>query len=121
MLTEHTLALEWRHRRERRLRLNPSRAERPLAATIRAACPQARDLTGKTSFAQIAALAREAAFAVGNDTGPMHLIAAAGCVSVVLFSDESDPALCAPRGKVTILRRPELAALTVDEVAAALP
>ena len=36
--------------------------------------------------------------AIGNDTGPMHLIAAAGCPSVVLFSRDSDPALCAPRG-----------------------
>jgi ADP-heptose:LPS heptosyltransferase len=59
--------------------------------------------------------------AVGNDTGPMHLIAAAGCSSVVLFSADSDPALCAPRGKVAVLRRPDLAQLTVDEVAAALP
>jgi ADP-heptose:LPS heptosyltransferase len=94
-------------------------AERPLAATIRAACPQARDLTGQTSFAEIAALARAAEVAVGNDTGPMHLIAAAGCRSVVLFSADSDPALCAPRGKVTVLRRPSLADLAVDEVAAA--
>lgn len=95
-------------------------SERPLAATIRVTCPSARDLTGKTSFAEIAALARRAELAVGNDTGPMHLIAAAGCRSVVLFSDESDPSLCAPRGKVTVLRRPELVALTVDEVVGAL-
>jgi ADP-heptose:LPS heptosyltransferase len=96
-------------------------SERPLAAVIRGACPEARDLTGQTSFAEIAALARRALFAVGNDTGPMHLIAAAGCVCAVLFSAESEPALCAPRGRVTVLRRPDLARLTVDEVAAALP
>lgn len=96
-------------------------SERPLAATIRAVCPEARDLTGQTSFAEIAALARRALFAVGNDTGPMHLIAAAGCSCAVLFSADSEPALCAPRGRVTVLRRPDLAQLTVDEVAAALP
>jgi ADP-heptose:LPS heptosyltransferase len=96
-------------------------SERPLAATIRASCPEARDLTGQTSFAEIAALAREAQAAVGNDTGPMHLIAAAGCPSVVLFSADSDPALCAPRGRVTVLRRADLAQLTIDEVAAVLP
>jgi len=96
-------------------------SERPLAATIRASCPEARDLTGQTSFAEIAALARQAKAAVGNDTGPMHLIAAAGCPSVVLFSADSDPALCAPRGQVTVLRRADLAQLSADEVAAALP
>ena len=95
-------------------------SERPLAAGIRAACPEARDLTGQTSFAEIAALARRAQAAIGNDTGPMHLIAAAGCPCVVLFSADSDPALCAPRGKVTVLRRPNLAELTVDDVAAAV-
>lgn len=95
--------------------------ERPLAAAIRAACPEARDLTGRTSFAELAALARRAALAVGNDTGPMHLIAAANCPCVVLFSADSDPALCAPRGRVAVLRRPDLADLSVDEVAATLP
>jgi ADP-heptose:LPS heptosyltransferase len=95
--------------------------ERPLAAAIRTACPAARDLTGDTSFAEIAALARRAQFAVGNDTGSMHLIAAAGCRAVVLFSGDSDPALCAPRGQVTVLRKPDLAELPVTEVIASLP
>ena len=83
--------------------------------------PAARDLTGRTDFDQLAALGRAAALAVGNDTGPMHLLAAAGCPSLVLFSGESDPALCAPRGPdVAVLQRPVLAALTLDEVQAAL-
>ena len=78
-----------------------------------------------TSFIDIIALARDAAGAVGNDTGPMHLIVAAGCPSVVLFSDESDPALCAPRGPegaapVTVLRRGSLEDLALGEVDAAL-
>jgi hypothetical protein len=39
----------------------------------------------------------------------------------VLFSAESDPALSAPRGaNVTVLQRPDLAALDVAEVAATL-
>ncbi|MDA0220648.1 MAG: ADP-heptose--LPS heptosyltransferase, partial [Proteobacteria bacterium] len=76
------------------------------------------DLAGRTSFAQIAALGRGARLAVGNDTGPMHLIATAGCPSVVLFSGASDPALTAPRGpRVQVVRRHELADLAVDEVA----
>jgi ADP-heptose:LPS heptosyltransferase len=92
-------------------------AEKTLGATIRAAAPRTRDLTGQTDFAEIATLARGAAAAIGNDTGPMHLIAAANCPSIVLFSAESDPALCAPRGaEVAILRRTSLVGLGIDEV-----
>jgi ADP-heptose:LPS heptosyltransferase len=92
-------------------------AEKTLGATIRAAAPRTRDLTGQTDFAEIVALARGAAAAIGNDTGPMHLIAAANCPSIVLFSAESDPALCAPRGaEVAILRRTSLVGLGIDEV-----
>ena len=90
--------------------------EAPLAAEIARAAPVI-DLTGQTGFGDIASLARAAAVAVGNDTGPMHLIAAVDCPSVVLFSEQSDPALCAPRGeKVVILRRPSLAALDLGTV-----
>ena len=94
--------------------------ERPLAAAIRAICPSARDLTGQTSFAEIATLARKADLAIGNDTGPMHLIAAAGCRALVLFSADSDPDLCAPRGNVLVLRQPDLNDLPAVDVAAAL-
>jgi ADP-heptose:LPS heptosyltransferase len=88
-----------------------------LAQSIQGVAPATIDLTGRTGFADIASLARASHVAIGNDTGPMHLIAAAGCPSIVLFSGESDPALCAPRGpRVTVLRRPDLAALEVDAV-----
>jgi ADP-heptose:LPS heptosyltransferase len=88
--------------------------------------PEGINLCGKTSFEEIVVLARAALGAVGNDTGPMHLTAAAGCPSLVLFSSESDPDLCAPRpgvqgGKVAVLRKPDLIALSVAEVQAALP
>jgi ADP-heptose:LPS heptosyltransferase len=96
-------------------------AEADIAAAITAACPQAIDLTGRTDLSDIAALGRAAAGAVGNDTGPMHMIAAAGCPSVVLFSADSDPALTAPRGaSVAVLRKETLAALPLDEVESAL-
>jgi len=95
--------------------------ETGIGADIARACERARDLTGQTSFTEIIALARDASLAVGNDTGPIHLIASAGCPSVVLFSDASDPALTAPRApagapEVTVLRRNSLAALEVDVV-----
>jgi len=90
--------------------------EAPLAAAI-AQGGEVRDLTGKTSFAQIAALGAQAALAVGNDTGPLHLAAAAGAPAIALFSNASDPALCAPRGKVRVLHSPSLADLPVSSVA----
>lgn len=96
-------------------------AERELAGAIRAAAPEVIDLIGRTSFAEIAALARRASFALGNDTGPTHLIAAAGCPTLALFGGDSDPALCAPRGPaVAVLRHVPLSALSVPEVRAAL-
>jgi ADP-heptose:LPS heptosyltransferase len=89
--------------------------------TVASFCPEAVDLTSDTSFAEIVALARGASGAVGNDTGPMHVIATAGCPSVALYSYASDPALCAQKGPdVTILRRDMLTDLSVDEVEAAL-
>ncbi len=96
-------------------------AEAALAATLCDLAPGTVDLTGATDFADIVALARLAHAAVGNDTGPMHLIAAADCRALVLFSAASDPALCAPRGaSVVVVRRPDLAELGVDDVAALL-
>ena len=95
-------------------------AEASLAAAI-ARQAAVIDLTGRTSLAGLGAVARRAAFALGNDTGPTHLAAAAGCPTLALFGPESDPALCAPRGRaVAVLRHPRLAALEGAEVRAAL-
>jgi ADP-heptose:LPS heptosyltransferase len=95
--------------------------ETELIQSIAHGVPGARSLAGGTSLFDIAALARGGVVALGNDTGPMHVCALAGCPSVVLFSDESDPALCAQRGPcVTILRHPRLAELGLEEVVSTL-
>ena len=95
-------------------------AERDALDAVSRGCPRAIDLGGRTELADLVELGRGARRAIGNDTGPMHLIAAAGCPSVVLFSGASDPARSAPRGKqVTVLRRHSLAELGLAEVAAA--
>ena len=83
------------------------------------AIPDAVDLTAKTDFVHLAALGAQAALAVGNDTGPTHLVAAAGAPTVALFSGVSDPALSAPRGRVTALRRERLEDLPIEAVTAA--
>jgi ADP-heptose:LPS heptosyltransferase len=94
-------------------------AEATLAHAIQRDVPRSRDLTGRTDFARIAVLGARAALAVGNDTGPLHLAAAAGAPTVVLFSGASDPALSAPRGQVAVLRADRLTDLPVAKVAQA--
>lgn len=85
-------------------------------------CPTVRNLIGRTGFGDLVALGRACVYAIGNDTGPMHLIVAGGAPATVLYSAASDPALTAPRGaRVTILRRDDLGDLAVEAVAATLP
>lgn len=95
-----------------------------LAQIILDRCPQAIDLTGRTTIPDLFPLAAGATLAIGNDTGPMHIAAAAGCRSIVLFSQESDPNLTAPRmpdgAWPTVLRAPVLADLSIGRVVAAL-
>jgi ADP-heptose:LPS heptosyltransferase len=97
-------------------------AEQAEIAEIQAACPGAISLCDRTSIADLAALGRAAVLSVGNDTGPMHIIAAAGCPALVLYSAESDPRKVSPRGDcVRLLQRQSLQDLGVDEVIPALP
>jgi ADP-heptose:LPS heptosyltransferase len=96
--------------------------EAAAGAEIARDCPTVRNLIGRTSLGDLVALGRACFYAVGNDTGPMHLIVAGGAPATVLYSAASDPALTAPRGaRVTILRRDDLGDLPVEEVAATLP
>lgn len=99
-----------------------TKAEAAALDSIATRVPQAINLGGKTSIPQIATLARNAVLAVGNDTGPMHVIAAANCASLVLFSAASNPVRSAPKGaNVRILRETDLRNLSVDKVLVKLP
>lgn len=92
-------------------------ADAEWTAAIAKSCPVAVDLTGKTSLFELAGLARRAELAIGNDTGPMHMTAALGCRSVVLYSHASDPKLCGQRGKhVSIVRVHKLGELPLITV-----
>ena len=47
----------------------------------------------------------------------MHLVAAMGCKTIVLYGQSSDPALCGQRGPhVTYIRKPDIHDITVEEV-----
>jgi len=98
-----------------------TKAEADTIDTILQGAPAAISLLGQTSILDLAGLARRAKGAVGNDSGPMHLLAAANTPSVVVYSSESDPTLCGQRGNaVRILRRDNLEDLGPAEVLAAL-
>lgn len=74
------------------------------------------NLTGKTSFPQLAAVLKRCACFVGNDSAPMHLSAAVGTPTLGLFFS-SDPRRFGPRGNyVHILRATHPRLLTAGEV-----
>ncbi len=92
-------------------------AEKGVTDAIHEICPKSLNLTGKTSLFQIAAIAHDAVGAVGNDTGPMHIIAPTGCPTLALFSSSSNPIRHAPMGdNVSTLQKDNLDELEVDKV-----
>ena len=98
-----------------------TQAEAAAAHTIKALCPETCDLTGRTQLTDLVVLGRDAAAAIGNDTGPLHMIAPTGCRTVALFSDHSDPARFAPLGaQVVVLQSDNLADLRPEVVIAEL-
>jgi ADP-heptose:LPS heptosyltransferase len=72
------------------------------------------------SLAQVADSLRECRAFVGNDSGITHIAAYWGAPVVALFGP-TDPAVWGPIGRrVTLLRKPALADISVDEVVAEL-
>jgi len=75
----------------------PGREERALAAPVLALLPGAIDLCGALSLPEAAACLRRARLFVGNDSGLMHLAAAAGTATIGLFGPTA-AAVYAPVG-----------------------
>lgn len=91
--------------------------EKDIAAMVEDLPFTSVNLLGKTNFYDLAALATKAKMSIGNDTGPMHLIAALDCPSLVLFSSESNPVMCSPRGiHVDVMQHDDLKNLSVEDV-----
>ena len=63
----------------------PGAAERAMAAPVLAALPGAIDLCGRLTLAEASACLARCAIFVGNDSGLMHLAAAAGTPTLGLF------------------------------------
>ena len=93
----------------------PQEAE--LGQAIAKAAPGAVIAAGRTRLVDVAALGARAALLVGNDTGPSYLAALAGAPSLILFSADSDPALCAPRNpRIAVMQSENLADLDSTQV-----
>ncbi len=107
----------------------PGAAERALAAPLLAALPGAIDLTGRLSLPEAAACLARCDLFLGNDSGLMHLAAAAGTPTLGLFgpsraSEYAPAGRCAgfvaapgPEGSAPIAG---LAVATVLDAAAAM-
>jgi heptosyltransferase-3 len=63
----------------------PGEQERRMAAPVLEALPNAVDLVGKLSLAEVAAVLARADLYVGNDSGLMHIAAATGVPTLGLF------------------------------------
>ena len=88
-----------------------------IGEAIERIAPSTLVAAGRTRLVDLAALGARAALVVGNDTGPTYMAAMAGAPTLILFSADSDPDLCAPRGeRVMVMRSEDLADLDATGV-----
>jgi ADP-heptose:LPS heptosyltransferase len=99
----------------------PGAAERALAAPVLAALAGAVDLAGRLSLTEAAACLERAALFVGNDSGLMHLAAAAGAPTLGLFgpTPAGEYAPAGRRAAAVPADAPRMEALTVEAALAA--
>jgi ADP-heptose:LPS heptosyltransferase len=78
----------------------PGASEQSIAAPLLQALPDAMNLSGQLSLPEVAACLEQVTLFVGNDSGLMHLAAAAGASTLGLFGP-TDAAEYAPTGRRT--------------------
>jgi ADP-heptose:LPS heptosyltransferase len=110
-----------------------AKAEGDIGNQIMKLEPRAKSIIGRTDLFQLATLSERAVMAIGGDTGPMHLAAAARAPGVCLFAQEWTPQMAsdlqtvwnpqtrlgraAPRGgPMVVLHAASLDAIAVDDV-----
>jgi heptosyltransferase-3 len=97
----------------------PGANERAMAAPLLAALPDAIDLVGALSLAEAAAVLQRAALFIGNDSGLMHLSAAARTPTIGLFGP-TDAMTYRPAGRrSTAVVARAMDAISVEQVVAA--
>jgi heptosyltransferase-3 len=94
----------------------PGPEECAMAAPVLAALPEARNLVGVLALSEAAAVLQRAALFIGNDSGLMHLAAAAGAPTIGLFGP-TDAGTYGPSGRAaTAVIANTMAAITVQQV-----
>jgi heptosyltransferase III len=94
----------------------PGSHERAMAEPLLVALPDAVDLVGRVSLAEAAAVLQRAALFIGNDSGLMHLSAAAGAPTIGLFGP-TDANTYWPAGRcATAVVAPSMEAISVSRV-----
>lgn len=67
--------------------------------------PTIKNYCNKTDLLKIAQMSKQATISLGNDTGPMHIIARGDNPTLVFFTEHSNYKLCGQQGKkVSIMR-----------------
>jgi heptosyltransferase-1 len=84
-----------------------STREHPRCQAVVSACPEARDLSGRTTPAHLAGLIQRANICVTNDSGPMHLAVALNRPVVTVFGP-TDPVCIGPYGRPEAVVRLDL-------------
>ncbi len=73
-------------------------ADKGAVDMVQSLTPDAINLCGETSIADLAKLYASAVSIVGNDTGPIFLAAATGAPTVMVMGPATNPAMSAPTG-----------------------
>lgn len=98
--------------------------ERARAQAVLPECVRVANVVGQLSLSQLAALLQQARVLVSNDSGPVHLAAALGTPTVVLFGTSdpaSGPTRWGPWGSGhTVICKPRMEQIEMEEVLRAI-
>lgn len=96
----------------------PGATERAMAAPLLAALPDAIDLVGCLTLPEIAAALQRVSLFVGNDSGLMHLAAAAGAPTIGLFGPTNalEYGPTGARARAVIARNGGMDTITVEQI-----
>lgn len=92
-------------------------AEAMRISKIERGAPGVKNLCGRTSFYDIAGLARDAAGVIGAQSGAVHLAGLLGAPVVAFLQGHENPETDAPQGTaVTVIQADDMADVTVEDV-----
>ena len=101
--------------------LTGTMADKDVVDMVQSLVPDAINLCGQTSIADLARLYASAVSIVGNDTGPVFLAAATGAPTIMVMGPDTNPSMSAPTGpRCDWVRGAQISNVSIDDVEAAL-